>query len=331
VHAFNSILYPILYFGIIGAGGVFVGSNPAYKTLELSHLLSITEPKFFLVEEDLLSDVLPTIENYIPRTRTFILSAKNDELNPNGCRDWSDLLQHGEDDWIRINDIQTAKSTIAVLQSTSGTTGSPKVAANSHYALVAAGVAMRESDRKSYEVTRFISLPLFHSFGASFVHIAAFHYGETTYIMRKFNAEGFASILHRFGITEIAIVPAMMASIVNRRTPRLVLQSLRRIWCAGASLSPSLRKATYELLHEEAIISQVWGMTEFGRVTSSAWDDQDGDGSVGRLLPNTEARQVASRGQSRALVNNNAESWTGKASKSSGRDIEVSFRSVDHR
>ncbi|KAL2027062.1 hypothetical protein VTO58DRAFT_111153 [Aureobasidium pullulans] len=31
VHAFNHILYPILYFGTIGSGGIFVGSNPSYK------------------------------------------------------------------------------------------------------------------------------------------------------------------------------------------------------------------------------------------------------------------------------------------------------------
>ncbi|KAI4813527.1 hypothetical protein E4T44_10711, partial [Aureobasidium sp. EXF-8845] len=176
VHAFNSILYPILYFGIIGAGGVCVGSNPAYKTLELSHLLSITEPKFFIVEEALSSDVLSTVEDLIPRTRTFILSTRNDEFNPDGCRSLGELLQHGERDWIRINDTKTAKSTIAVLQSTSGTTGLPKAAATSHYALVAAGVAMQESGQRQYEVTRLISLPLFHSFGASFVHIAAFRY-----------------------------------------------------------------------------------------------------------------------------------------------------------
>jgi 4-coumarate--CoA ligase len=331
VHAFNSILYPILYFGIIGAGGVFVGSNPAYKALELSHLFSITEPRFFIIEEGLLSDVLPAIEGLIPRTRTFILTTKSDELNPNGCMCWSHLLQHGEHDWTRTNDCETAKSTIAVLQSTSGTTGLPKVAATSHYALVAAGVAMRESGQRQYEVTRLISLPLFHSFGASFVHIAAFHYGETTYIMRKFSAELFANTLGRFSITEIAVVPAMMASIINQRTSPLVLKCLRRIWCAGAPLSPSLRKAMHELLHEEALIYQVWGLTEFGRITSSAWDEKDNSGSVGILLPNTEARHVVCFDKDDTIVNNYAELWIDEASTFSKRDIGVSSRSVGHR
>jgi acyl-CoA synthetase (AMP-forming)/AMP-acid ligase II len=190
----------------------------------------------------------------------------------------------------------TAKSTIAVLQLTSGTTGLPKAAATSHHALVAAGVAMRSSNQRPYEVSRLISLPLFHSFGASFVQIAAFHYGEPTYIMRRFSAEGFIHMLGQSKITETAVVPAMVASIVKQQILPDVLRSLRRIWCAGSSLCPRLSKAMYELLHGDAVVSQVWGMTEFGRITSSEWLEKD-DGSVGKLLPNTEARHVTFCGE----------------------------------
>lgn len=271
-----------------------MGSNPAYKTLELRHLISITEPKFCIIEAELLGDALPVTATCVPLTRTFILGTDNAELGLHDYRSWSELLQHGEEDWLRINDAKTAKSTIAVLQSTSGTTGSPKVAASSHYALVASGIAMRETAPGPYEVTRLISLPLFHSFGASFVQIAAFRYGEPTYIMRRFDPEEFVNALHRFKTTEIGVVPAMLTSIIHRRTSPLALESLRRIWCAGLSLSAELSKDMYTLLHEDAVISQVWGMTEFGRITSLDGSDKDDDGSVGRLLPNAEARHVLS-------------------------------------
>lgn len=303
VHAFNQILYPILYFSVIGAGGVFVGSNPAYKNLELSHLLSITDSKFVVVEAGLLSDALSTIRAWVPLNRTSVLRSDKEELDLDCCSCWSDLLQRGERDWVRINDMDKAKSTIAVLQSTSGTTGLPKVAATSHYALVAAGVAMQVSGQKSYEVNRLISLPLFHSFGASFVQIAAFRYGEPAYIMRRFDAEEFSSALDRFKVTEIAVVPFMMASIITQRTSPLVLKSLRRIWCAGATLSLSLSKAMYELLQGDAAISQVWGLTEFGRITSSDWAEKNNDGNVGRLLPNVETRYAASCVQDITFVN----------------------------
>ena len=150
--------------------------------------MSITQPKLFIVQADVLPDVLPAIEATVPLIKTFVFKTSSEGIAPRSCRCWSDLLQYGEQDWTRINDEETAKATIAVLQSTSGTTGLPKVAATSHYALVAAGVAIQESNQRSYEVTRLISLPLFHSFGTSFVQISAFHYGEPTYIMRRFSA-----------------------------------------------------------------------------------------------------------------------------------------------
>ncbi|CAD0111257.1 unnamed protein product [Aureobasidium uvarum] len=110
--------------------------------------------------------------------------------------------------------------------------------------------------------------------------------------MRRFSAENFIGILDRFKITEVAVVPTMMRGIVNQRASPILLRNLRRVWCAGEFLSPKTRKAMYRLLHEDAVISQVWGMTEFGRITSSERGEKDDDGSVGRLLPNTEARVV---------------------------------------
>ncbi|KEQ63309.1 acetyl-CoA synthetase-like protein [Aureobasidium melanogenum CBS 110374] len=295
VHAFNSILYPLLYFGIIGAGGTFVGSNPAYKSLEIRHLLSITKPRFLLVEASLVEIVLPAVGTCIPTSKILVLDTEPQTCTQDSFKCWKSLLQHGEHDWIRISNEMAAKSTIAVLQLTSGTTGLPKAAATSHYALVAAGVAMRSSEKRPYEISRLISLPLFHSFGASFVQISAFHYDKPTYVMRRFNAEGFIQALNRSKVTETAVVPAMLASIVRQRIPPNMLKRLRRIWCAGSSLSPRLSKAMYELLHGDAVISQVWGMTEFGRITSSEWCEKD-DGSVGKLLPNTEARVIDKQG-----------------------------------
>src|ERR1700710_2054379 len=41
VNAFNDIYYPVVYFGIIGAGAVFTGVNPSYTTTELLHHMQL--------------------------------------------------------------------------------------------------------------------------------------------------------------------------------------------------------------------------------------------------------------------------------------------------
>ena len=137
----------------------------------------------------------------IPVSRIFIFSPESRGAPMlTSFRSWETLLRYGEQDWIRFHDVEEAKSTVAALLSTSGTTGLPKVAVTSHYALVAAGVSMQCSEKKPYQVLRLISLPLFHAFGASFVHICAFHAGETTYIMRKFDLAIFADCICRYRI-----------------------------------------------------------------------------------------------------------------------------------
>lgn len=149
---------------------------------------------------------------------------------------------------------------------------------------------MQCSGENPYQVSRLISLPLFHSFGSSFVHLAAFRSGEPTYIMPRFDLDSFTRCVQRYKITEIVVVPPMVASIVDGKIPSLFLQSLRRVWCAGSPLSRALNDSLYRILHEDAVISQVWGMTEYGRITLSEWGQRDMSGSVGKLLPNTEAR-----------------------------------------
>ncbi|KAI5270316.1 acetyl-CoA synthetase-like protein [Aureobasidium subglaciale] len=262
----------------------------------MNHLLTITRPKFIVVEDDLLAGILPSLQEVISPSYTFILSVDTEPIVDKGYRCWSSLLRYGEQDWIRFEDEERARLTIATYQSTSGTTGLPKVAATSHYALVAAGISTQHSNSEYDQVSQLICLPLFHAFGASFVQISSFRHGKRTYIMRRFDGEIFTSMVDRYNVTEIVTVPAILANIVKQKTSPLVIESLRRVWCAGAPLSSALRDAMYGLLHEEAIISQVWGLTEFGRITSSRWDTRDRSGSVGSLLPNVEARVVDEQG-----------------------------------
>ncbi|THZ09773.1 acetyl-CoA synthetase-like protein [Aureobasidium pullulans] len=176
----KDILYPILYFGTIGSGGIFVGSNPSYKVTELGHLISIAQPKYAIIEAGLLTKISAALKASISAEQIFVFDPHAGQTIQKELKCWTSLLQYGEQDWIRFDEEAISKSTIAVLQSTSGTTGLPKVAATSHYALVAAGVAMQCSRPKPYAVSRLISLPLFHSFGASFVQNSAFQSGEPT-------------------------------------------------------------------------------------------------------------------------------------------------------
>ena len=133
-----------------------VGSNPAYATFELRHLFATSKAKFVVVEPELVQGILPAVgEVGILRSNIFIFDTYGQGI-PDGYVSWSRLLEYGEEDWLAFDDKAKSQSTIAALNSTSGTTGLPKMAAISHYSYVAQNIQLYDSGEKSYEVNIFL-------------------------------------------------------------------------------------------------------------------------------------------------------------------------------
>lgn len=289
----RQILYSTAFLGIVGAGGCYVGSNPGYTTLELNHLLTLSSAKFILVEPDLLQSILPAARECSLSLSNIFMFDIRDEAIPRGFESWNVLLQHGEGDWLRFDDEYTAKSTKASILSTSGTTGLPKAALMSHFSHVAQSVLLNDSDRKPYEVSRLMCLPQFHAFAAPLVHVAPLREGHTTYIMKRFDLNKYIDYTRQYRITETAMVPPIVISLLGSPLIRHGhLSSLRYIWCAGAPLDASIQRQLIDALNPSAKVSQVWGMSEIGWITSFLYPEGDDTGSVGRLLPNMEAKWV---------------------------------------
>ena len=117
------------------------------------------------------------------------------------------------------------------------------------------------------------------------------------YLMRKFEVSHFVDCISRFQITETAVVPAMLISILNAENARPnTLASLRYIWSAGSPLRHSTQANFQVLLNREAKIVQVWGMTELGWGTAFFWPEGDDTGSVGRALPGMNIKLVDNDG-----------------------------------
>ena len=148
----GQVYYPLLYLGIIGAGGRFTGSNPSYTALELNHHVRTAHVKFIISEPSMLPTVLATAKDCnIPDRKIFVFDAV-DHAKYVGQRSWQDLLRQGEKDWMRFDDAKQAQTTIATLAFTSGTCGLPKAAMISHHFSVAQVHAIRGPPSKPYRV-----------------------------------------------------------------------------------------------------------------------------------------------------------------------------------
>jgi acyl-CoA synthetase (AMP-forming)/AMP-acid ligase II len=123
----------MLVLGIIAAGGIFAGTNPAYTQYELVHHIKTSKTRFLISEPEILDAIVAAAKECdIPTSNIWIFDILGQAV-PRGFRSWNELLQYGEEDWERFDDLETAKNTTATRLFSSGTTGLPKAAELTHY------------------------------------------------------------------------------------------------------------------------------------------------------------------------------------------------------
>lgn len=124
------------------------------------------------------------------------------------------------------------------------------------------------------------------------IHIAPLRAAHTCYVMRRFELESYLSYLERFQINEIVVVPPLVIAIImSPLSQKYSLRSLRDVACGAAPLGKEPQSRFRALLDPSARVTQAWGMTESCCAVTMFWHpENDTTGSVGRLIPNTEAK-----------------------------------------
>lgn len=127
----------MLVLAIIGAGGIFTGSNPAYTPTELAHHIKASQSKFLFPEPDIMKPLLHAAgQAGVSEQNIWVFDNLGQDIPP-GRRSWRQLLHRGEEDWVRFNDLKMASKTTAARLFSSGTTGLPKATTITHYNLIA--------------------------------------------------------------------------------------------------------------------------------------------------------------------------------------------------
>jgi 4-coumarate--CoA ligase len=117
------LYYPILVQGIVASGCVFVGTNPSYTAFELHHALKTSKAKLLIAEPDIIAAPRKAAQQLGLRTGKILLFAEPQDCKSQGHASWRTLLTHGEQDWVKFDDLETAQNTPAFLMFSSGTTG----------------------------------------------------------------------------------------------------------------------------------------------------------------------------------------------------------------
>jgi acyl-CoA synthetase (AMP-forming)/AMP-acid ligase II len=183
---------------------------------------------------------------------------------------------------------------LAALPYSSGTTGLMKGVMLTHRNLVANIEQAWTSMPIAGDDTLVGVLPFFHSYGQTVVLNLGLAKGATIVTMPRFDLDGLLGILERHRVTWLHIAPPVVLAFAT--APQVEghdTSALKMVISGAAPLDEELARRAEERIG--APIRQGYGMTELSPVShKSRLADvaETPPGSVGPLIPNTEARLV---------------------------------------
>ncbi|WP_346958346.1 long-chain fatty acid--CoA ligase [uncultured Arthrobacter sp.] len=130
-------------------------------------------------------------------------------------------------------------SDTATILYTSGTTGKPKGALGTHFALVEQTSVLLTSvmDFKQGDVL-FGGLPLFHTFGQTVVLNAGLRAGATIVMMPRFSGEGALELMTRHNVNIFVGVPTMYVALLEAAKTGAALPTALRYGISGGASLP---------------------------------------------------------------------------------------------
>lgn len=145
-------------------------------------------------------------------------------------------------------------------------------------------------------MSRVIATPVFHAAAAPTTHFGSLRAGYPTFLMRRFDLDAFLNTTEKYDITDMILVPPIAVGILMSpySKTRPFLEKLKSGACGAAPLGKDVQARFHELMDSSAPLTQVWGMTETSCIaTYFPYPEHDDTGSVGRLIPNLEAKCVS--------------------------------------
>jgi long-chain acyl-CoA synthetase len=185
-----------------------------------------------------------------------------------------------------------APSDLSTIGYTSGTTGHPKGAMQSHRAVFLNTAALFAVQTRTDRDVMLNALPLPHVYG-NVVMNGTFMAGATLVMMERFDAAAALAEIQRHRATVFDGVPTMYAMMLaDPSLPGTDLSSLR-ICAVGGQTMPAAKMQKWESWSQAPLL-ELWGMTELGGAgTSNVSYMPNVHGSIGFALPGVEARVAA--------------------------------------
>jgi acyl-CoA synthetase (AMP-forming)/AMP-acid ligase II len=283
----NSIEFVLSYLAAASAGAVITTVNPMWTGPEISRQFRQTGARWLVSTADLLAGQLRAAARETGMAGTVAIGGQADgEVTP------FDELRAGPPAPTAASWPPRTGADPALLLSSSGTTGLPKIVVLSHRNLVASLGQTRLVHKVTADDVVALALPLFHIFGLQVSLNLALLEGATVVILPRFEIGMFLRAVQDHRATRAELVPPMVLGLASSDLiDGYDLSSLRVLTSGAAPLGANLARACAQRLG--CRVKQGYGLTEVGGCSHMAPDDgPDRPDSIGPALPGVECRVI---------------------------------------
>lgn len=205
---------------------------------------------------------------------------------PKGTHGFEDLLAKGADSF---DPVLVPTESLSTIGYTSGTTGHPKGAMQSHQAVILNLGLTANMHVKTAADTVVTALPCPHVYGNIVVN-GAFLTGMTVVLLARFEEKETLDAIQKYKATMFEGVPTMYMYLLN--SPELAkhdVSSLTRCTVGGQTMPTAKMEEVEEKFG--CPLLELWGMTELaGAATTNPFYGENRHGSIGLPYPGTFAR-----------------------------------------